>query len=83
MRNFLGAIISSFNLLMTLMVLKLFPTIHIALGFHGLFWIYAVVSLLGSTFSFIFIPETKGKSLKEIESHFSRENLLANDESEP
>jgi hypothetical protein len=83
MRNFLGAIVSSFNLLMTLMVLKLFPTIHIAMGFHSLFWIYATVSLLGATFGFLFIPETKGKSLKEIESHFSRANLLSNEEFQP
>jgi hypothetical protein len=77
MRNFLGAIVSSFNLLMTLLVLKFFPNITTAFGFHGLFWIYAVISLFGSTFSFFFIPETKGKSLKDIESHFSRENLIS------
>ena len=76
MRNLLGAAVSSFNLLMTFLVLKFFPNIHMAIGFHGLFWIYAIVSLLGSTFGFIFIPETKGKSLKEIESHFSRINLI-------
>jgi hypothetical protein len=72
MRNVLGAFVSGFNLLMTFLVLKFFPTIHLALGYHGLFWIYATVSLLGGAFGFICIPETKGKTLKEIESHFSR-----------
>ena len=80
MRNLLGATVSSFNLLMTFSVLKLFPYIYMSIGFHGLFWIYAVVALLGSTFGFIFIPETKGKSLKEIESHFSGLDLLADDD---
>lgn len=70
MRNLLGAAVSSFNLAMTFLVLKFFTTIHMAIGFHGLFWIYAAFSLLGSFFGYIFIPETKGKTLKEIEAHF-------------
>ena len=70
MRNLLGAAVSSFNLAMTFLVLKLFATIQMAIGFHGLFWIYAAFSLLGGFFGYIFIPETKGKTLKEIEAHF-------------
>lgn len=70
MRNLLGAAVSSFNLSMTFLVLKFFPTIHMSIGFHGLFWIYACFALLGSIFGFVFIPETKGKTLKEIEAHF-------------
>ena len=69
-RNLLGGAISSFNLAMTFLVLKFFQTIHLSIGFHGLFWIYASFSLLGSIFGYIFIPETKGKTLKEIEAHF-------------
>jgi len=49
-----------------------------SVGFHGLFWIYAVFSLCGSVFGYIYIPETKGKSLKEIESHFTELSLLKN-----
>ena len=70
MRNLLGAAVSSFNLSMTFLVLKFFPTIHMSIGFHGLFWIYACFALAGSVFGFVFIPETKGKTLKEIEAHF-------------
>jgi len=70
MRNLLGAAVSSFNLAMTFLVLKFFTTIYLSIGFHGLFWIYAVFSLAGGIFGYIFIPETKGKTLKEIEAHF-------------
>jgi len=80
MRNFLGAIVSSFNLLMILLVLKFFPNLHMAIGFHGLFWIYAAVSLFGGIFSFIFIPETKGKTLNEIESFFSKKHFLTSED---
>jgi len=60
---------------MTFFVLKFFPTLYMGIGFHGAFWIYAIVSLIGGFFGFIFIPETKGKTLKEIESHFKKETL--------
>ena len=70
MRNLLGAAVSSFNLAMTFLVLKFFTSIYLAIGFHGLFWIYSVFSLVGAIFGYVFIPETKGKTLKEIEAHF-------------
>ena len=77
MKNVLGAFVSSFNLVMTFLTLKFFPTLTVAIGFHGLFWLYAIISLVGGIFGFVFIPETKGKTLKQIESHFSGLNLLA------
>ncbi len=58
---------------MTFFVLKFFPTLYMNIGFHGTFWIYAGVSLFGGLFGYIFIPETKGKSLKEIETHFKKD----------
>ena len=70
MRNLLGAAVSSFNLAMTFLVLKFFTSIYLAIGFHGLFWIYSVFSLVGAIFGYVFIPETKGKTLKEIEADF-------------
>jgi len=37
------------------------------LGMHGVFWVYGVICLLGFTYEFIKLPETKGKSLEQIE----------------
>jgi len=56
---------------MIFFVLKFFPSLTQQIGFHGLFWIYAVFSLVGGVFGYIFIPETKGKSLQEIENFFA------------
>ena len=75
MRNVLGAFVSAFNLLMIFMTLKLFPAMTLSIGFHGLFWIYAIFSLIGAAFGFFCIPETKGKTLEEIEAHFSKSDL--------
>lgn len=69
-RNTLGGCASSFNLLHTFLVLKLFSTLETAVGYHGVFWIYAINSFLGAGFVYLFLPETKGKSLVEIEKYF-------------
>jgi len=39
-------------------------------GTAGTFWIYAFISALGFAFCYVFVPETKGKSLEAIENHW-------------
>jgi sugar porter (SP) family MFS transporter len=45
-----------------------FPALNVALGTAGVFWTYAAVCLVGLTFLYFRLPETKGKSLEEIET---------------
>jgi sugar porter (SP) family MFS transporter len=44
-----------------------FPLLNASLGAAGTFWVYAAICLLGFVFILIKLPETKGKSLEEIE----------------
>ncbi len=44
-----------------------FPLLNKGLGAAGTFWVYAVICLLGFVFILIKLPETKGKSLENIE----------------
>lgn len=44
-----------------------FPFLNTALGSYGTFWIYSLVCLCGFLFFVRKLPETKGKSLEEIE----------------
>jgi sugar porter (SP) family MFS transporter len=44
-----------------------FPLINRAFGSSGTFWGYGGVCMLGAVFIFIFVPETKGRTLEEIE----------------
>lgn len=44
-----------------------FPLLNKGLGAAGTFWVYAGICLLGFFFVLIKLPETKGKSLEEIE----------------
>ncbi len=44
-----------------------FPLLNVALGSYGTFWIYSAVCLLGFIFICRHLPETKGKSLEQLE----------------
>ena len=44
-----------------------FPLLNKKCGAAGTFWLYAVVCVLGFVFIFFKLPETKGKSLEQIE----------------
>jgi len=44
-----------------------FPLLNNAFGASGTFWVYAAVCLLGFIFIIKLLPETKGKTLEEIE----------------
>jgi SP family xylose:H+ symportor-like MFS transporter len=45
-----------------------FPLINRALGSSGTFLGYGAICLLGAAFIFVFVPETKGRTLEEIEA---------------
>ena len=46
---------------------------------YGAFWLYGGIAFCGWVFFFVYIPETKGKSLEELEHIFNTErNLLKN-----
>lgn len=47
-----------------------FPLLNSALGSSGTFWIYAIICLSGFIFIFRVLPETKNKSLEELENNF-------------
>ena len=47
-----------------------FPILNSELGAYGTFWVYCGISVLGFTFIKWKLPETKGKTLEEIELEF-------------
>lgn len=40
-------------------------------GAHAVQWFFAAVSIVGFLFALIFLPETHGKSLAQIEAYFA------------
>ena len=49
-----------------------FPILNRILGAAGTFWCYGVICFAGLLFIALFIPETKGKTLEEIEARLTR-----------
>ena len=60
-----------FNLIVALTFLSIVDLI----GATGTFWLYATVGLATLWFIYRYIPETKGKTLEEIEGHFATGKL--------
>lgn len=55
---------------MSFVIIKLYPDMIQIMGNGVLFMFYGTVSLVGIGFVYFVLPETKGKSLQEIEEHF-------------
>lgn len=43
-------------------------------GMHGCFILYGIGGFIGFVFLYIFLPETEGKTLAEIENFFSKKS---------
>lgn len=51
-----------------------FPLLNSALGSYGTFWIYAAICAAGFIFFLARIPETKGKSLEQLEAELVKDS---------
>ncbi|XP_041976552.1 facilitated trehalose transporter Tret1-like [Aricia agestis] len=51
-------------------VVKTFPYVKAALHDYGAFGLYGCMSLSGMVFFYFYLPETKGRTLQEIEDYF-------------
>ena len=54
------------------LVAQTFPSLLKNLGAPKTFWLYGIMCLLTIAFTWIFVPETKGKALEEIETAWLR-----------
>ena len=70
-RDVAGAVCNVVNWLSAFIIMKFFPQMKEALKNQGVFWFYAAFSLLSFLFTLFFVPETKGKTLEEIEQYFN------------
>jgi len=65
--------VSTFSLWTACFILTYtFPLLNSSLGAYGTFWLYGIICLLGFLFVKKNLPETKGKSLEEIENELTK-----------
>ncbi|CAH0555937.1 unnamed protein product [Brassicogethes aeneus] len=70
-----GFTFMTFNLVL-FVIAKVFPLLKATVGVSGVFCIFGGSSLLASLFLYLMLPETKGRSLSEIEDYFQEDNIL-------
>lgn len=59
---------ATFNWLLAFLVTRFYGNLKEAIGGDSTFYIFAGISLLGTVFVLSIVPETKGKSLKEVQA---------------
>lgn len=71
-RSLLSSVAGAMNLGSMFLVIKTYPDTVTLIGSAGAFWLYSLFCLLSCFFVGFLLPETKGKSLEEIEAIFER-----------
>lgn len=65
-----SALATSFSHLCGFINIKTKADFQILIGLHGLFWLYAGISVLGLLFVVLFVPETKGREIDEMDPRY-------------
>ena len=73
-RSILGGMSSSFNLFASFVMVRFFPDMMKGLGKDGTFYFFTGCTLVSVVFVYFLLPETKGKTLEEVEQLFSSRN---------
>ncbi|XP_032663444.1 facilitated trehalose transporter Tret1-like isoform X2 [Odontomachus brunneus] len=71
-RSSTASIVTSFNWMCNFIVAKTFKNVVAVIGKPGIFWLFGVFVVVGFIFVIISVPETSGKSPKEIEESFKK-----------
>ncbi|XP_041855533.1 solute carrier family 2, facilitated glucose transporter member 8 [Melanotaenia boesemani] len=69
-RGFASAVVVLTNWSMAFIVTKFFQNMMVLLTNAGTFWLFASMCTVNVIFTIIFVPETKGKTLEQIEAVF-------------
>lgn len=62
-----GAIMTAFHWILTFGIIKIFPAFILKFGISVIFYLFTIVCVLGLFFIKFYVPETRNRSLEEIE----------------
>ncbi|XP_017475702.1 PREDICTED: facilitated trehalose transporter Tret1 isoform X2 [Rhagoletis zephyria] len=73
-RSTASGLVSGLGYIFGFLANKLFLQMLTALTLPGTFWLYSAVALTGALVLYFTLPETEGRTLHEIEAHFSKKS---------
>jgi SP family facilitated glucose transporter-like MFS transporter 8 len=71
-RGLAASVAVLFNWALAFLVTRYFALMNSQFGLDGSFWLFSAASFTAVAFVLRFVPETKGRSLEEIENFFSK-----------
>jgi SP family facilitated glucose transporter-like MFS transporter 8 len=75
-RGFTCGYIYTMNDLLLGAVVKLYPWLSSSLQIHGLFMFFGISCVMCTIFVYLFLPETQGLTLQQIEDYFRQPNIM-------
>jgi SP family facilitated glucose transporter-like MFS transporter 8 len=75
-RGVASGIATQVNWLGVFIIIKFYVNMENAMHPYGVYWFSAAVCLISVIYVFIFLPETKGKTLEEVEELFATHHDL-------
>ncbi|KYM98601.1 Facilitated trehalose transporter Tret1-2 like protein [Cyphomyrmex costatus] len=70
-RGSLGGFTTSIVQILTFVTIKTYPDLNAIVGLEFTMWIFGAAGMLGAIFALTILPETRGRSLDDIEMKFS------------
>lgn len=74
-----GSAAGAFNWALAFLVTSTFDAMNKTFGNGQTFWVFSVFCVLGVVFVFFFVPETKGKSLNDIQLMLAGEKVVSSE----
>lgn len=74
-RAFGSSVVTFFNFLCFFAVVKTSPTLFTSYGSANIFFLYGVLTLVGTVLLIVLLPETRNKSLQEIEDNYTAKRI--------
>lgn len=74
-----GSAAGAFNWALAFLVTSTFTMMNSVIGNGPTFWVFSAFCVLGTLFVFFFVPETKGRSLVEIQRMLAGEKVIGAD----
>jgi len=75
-KDILSGVTVAVGYLFSALMNKIYPVMAKMWGMHGVFLFFTIVSLVGVIFILLFLPETKGKTLSELEDMFVKKKKV-------